>query len=160
MLDANARLESKLQVRRTFAAPAEKVFRAWTNREELERWMCRDVPTQRVRYLELDVRVGGGYVLEVADSASGDRYIGRGLFREITPQKKLVFTWSWTKKQADGSEIPVHPETQVTVEFLVHGSSTEVILTHEFFSTTGERNETETGWKGCLEALASVVERS
>src|SRR6202046_4487543 len=42
-----------LQIRRTFAAPREKVFRAWTELEALDRWMCRDVPTHEVKYLEL-----------------------------------------------------------------------------------------------------------
>ena len=31
---------------------AKKVFRAWTELEALDRWMCRDVPTHEVKYLE------------------------------------------------------------------------------------------------------------
>ena len=35
--------KTKLQFRRTFAAPRAKVFEAWTEREKLDKWMCRDV---------------------------------------------------------------------------------------------------------------------
>jgi uncharacterized protein YndB with AHSA1/START domain len=35
--------EYTLQIRRTFAAPREKVFAAWARREQLEKWMCKDV---------------------------------------------------------------------------------------------------------------------
>jgi uncharacterized protein YndB with AHSA1/START domain len=59
-----------LQVRRTLAAPREKVFRAWTELEALDHWMCRDVPTHEVKYLELNVRTR---LLRQA----------RGIFKEI-----------------------------------------------------------------------------
>jgi uncharacterized protein YndB with AHSA1/START domain len=150
--------EAKLQVRRTITAPRERVYRAWTKQEELEQWMCRDVATHRVKYLELDVRAGGHYVMEVNDLATGDQYLGQGLFRQVTPPEKLVFTWAWRKRQRDGSEVPFHAETLVTVEFWERGSQTEVVLTHEFFKTAKEREETERGWEGCFDALASVLE--
>ncbi len=37
--------EFTLQIRRTFAAPREKVFAAWARREQLEQWMCKDAAT-------------------------------------------------------------------------------------------------------------------
>jgi len=61
--------------------------------------MCRDVPTQRAKYLELEVKTGGHYVMEVTDAASGEVYLGQGTFREVTPPEKLVFTWAWQKRQ-------------------------------------------------------------
>lgn len=149
--------ESKLQIRRTFAAPREKVYQAWTERARLEQWMCRDVATHRVKYLELDVRTGGRYVMEVNDSATGDRYVGQGIYRDVRPPERLVFTWAWKKTMPDGTEGALHDETQVTVEFQEQGNSTEVVLTHEFFKTAKEREETNTGWNGCFDALARAL---
>ena len=63
-----------LQVRRTFAAPREKVFAAWTQREQLEKWMCRDVASHTVIHRELDARPGGRYLMEGRDSANGEIY--------------------------------------------------------------------------------------
>jgi uncharacterized protein YndB with AHSA1/START domain len=122
--------------------------------------MCRDVPSHRVKYLELEARTGGRYVMEVADTATGEEYIGEGLYREVTPPQKLVFTWAWRKRQRDGSEAALEPETQVTVEFWERGSSTEVLLTHEFIRTEKAAKATEEGWKGCFDALALFVEKS
>jgi uncharacterized protein YndB with AHSA1/START domain len=122
--------------------------------------MCRDVPTHRVKYLELEVRTGGRYVMEVTDTAAGEEYVGQGIYREVTPPEKLVFTWEWKKRQRDGSEVSLHPETQVTVEFWERGSSTEVLLTHEFFQTEKTARSTEQGWQGCFDALARFVEES
>jgi uncharacterized protein YndB with AHSA1/START domain len=112
-----------------------------------------------VKYLELEARTGGRYVMEVIDTASGEEYIGQGIYREVTPPQKLVFTWAWKKKQRDGSEVALEPETQVTVEFWERGGSTEVLLTHESIRTEKTAKATEQGWKGCFDALALFVEK-
>lgn len=39
--------EYLLQIHRTFAAPRQRVFDAWAQPEQLERWMCKDVATQQ-----------------------------------------------------------------------------------------------------------------
>ena len=158
MATSQQKSEMRLQVRRVFAAPREKVYRAWIERQALEQWMCRDVPTQRAKYLELEVKTGGHYVMEVTDAASGEVYLGQGTFREVTPPEKLVFTWAWQKRQGDGSLTPLEAETQVTVDFREQGSSTEVLLTHEFIQTEKAARATEAGWKGCFDALAQLVE--
>jgi uncharacterized protein YndB with AHSA1/START domain len=115
--------------------------------------MCRDVPTHRVKYLELEVKTGGRYVMEVTDDATGEVYIGHGVYREVTPPGKLVFTWAWKKRQRDGLEVSLEHETQVTVEFWERGSSTEVLLTHEFLKTEKAAKSTEQGWNGCFDML-------
>ena len=150
--------ETRLQLRRTFAAPREKVYRAWTELEGLDQWMCRDVPTHRVKYSELNVTPGGRYAIDVKDSANGDSYTGCGVYREVTPPAKLVFTWAWTHKKADGSVVALHPESRVTVEFFKRGKSTEMVLTHEFLQTVKDREEHEQGWTGCFDILAKVLE--
>jgi uncharacterized protein YndB with AHSA1/START domain len=122
--------------------------------------MCRDVPTHRVKYLELEVKAGGRYVMDVTDAATGEEYLGQGIFREVTPPEKLVFTWAWKKRHRDGSEAALESETQVTVEFWERGSSTEVLLTHEFFETEKAARSTEQGWKGCFDALACLLGES
>jgi uncharacterized protein YndB with AHSA1/START domain len=119
--------------------------------------MCRDVPTHRVKYLELEVKTGGRYVMEVTDVATGEVYIGNGVYREVTPPGKLVFTWAWKKRQRDGLEVSLEHETQVTVEFWERGSSTEVLLTHEFLKTEKAAKSTEQGWNGCFDALQKLM---
>jgi uncharacterized protein YndB with AHSA1/START domain len=120
--------------------------------------MCRDVPTHRVKYLGLEVKTGGRYVMEVTDAATGEVYIGQGVFREVTPPRKLVFTWGWKKKEPLGNEVVLESETQVTVEFWERGSSTEVLLTHEFFPTENAAKSTEVGWQGCFDALERYLQ--
>jgi uncharacterized protein YndB with AHSA1/START domain len=160
MVSPSSGSETSLQIRRTFAAPKEEVYRAWTELAQLEKWMCRDVASHQVKIPEADVRVGGRYRIEIKDSVSGVEYTGHGVYREVKPLEKLVFTWGWKKKQPGGGESEVHAETQVTVEFHARGRQTEVVLTHEFFQTREERRQTDTGWNGCFDQLANVLKAS
>lgn len=151
--------EFTLQIRRTFAAPREKVFAAWAQREQLERWMCKDMPGHVVIHHQQDIRTGGRYLMEVRDPAKGETYWGRGIYREVKPPEKIVFTWSWTKDTPDGAQLhPGSPETEVMVEFFVRGNSTEVVLTHSAFATAKDREEHNQGWNGCLDVLANVLQ--
>jgi uncharacterized protein YndB with AHSA1/START domain len=158
MATPHASPDLTLQVRRTFAAPRAKVFAAWTQREELEKWMCRDVPSHTVIHHQQEIRTGGRYLLEVRDSAKGETYWGQGVYREVKPPEKLVFTWSWTKDSPGGTNLhPGSEETLVTVEFFARGNSTEVVLTHSVFATAALRDEHDRGWNGCFAVLEKVL---
>ena len=147
-----------LQVRRTFAAPREKVFAAWTQREQLEKWMCRDVASHTIIHHQQDIRPGGRWCLEVRDPAKNEVYWGQGVYREVKPVEKLVFTWSWTKDSPDGANLhPGSEETLVTVEFFARGNSTEVVLTHTAFATAARRDEHDRGWNGCFDVLEKML---
>jgi uncharacterized protein YndB with AHSA1/START domain len=150
--------EFTLEIRRTFAAPREKVFAAWAEREQLEKWMCKDVTSHVVIHHQQDIRACGRYLLEVRDPGKGETYWGQGVYREVKPPEKLAFTWAWTKDRPDGANL--HPgceETLVTVEFFARGSSTEVVLTHAVFSTAALRDEHDRGWNGCFDVLEKVL---
>ena len=59
------REEFPLEIRRTFAVPRERVFAAWAEREQLERWMCKDVAKHEVTHHEQDIRPGGNWRMEI-----------------------------------------------------------------------------------------------
>jgi uncharacterized protein YndB with AHSA1/START domain len=147
-----------LQIRRTFAAPREKVFAAWTQREQLEKWMCRDVAAHTVIHHQVDVCPGGRYQMEVRDSEKNEVYWGQGVYREVKPPEKLVFTWAWTQGSPDGPLLhPQDGETLVTIEFFARGNSTELVLTHSLFGSTEVREMTNVGWNGCFDMLEKAL---
>ena len=151
--------EFRLEVRRTFAAPREKVFAAWAQGDRLEQWMCKDESAHTVIHHEQDIRTGGRYLMEVRDPHKKETYWGRGVYREVKPPEKIVFSWSWTKETQDGPQLhPDSPETQVTVEFFARGNSTEVVLTHAVFGSAKDRDDHQQGWNGCFDLLAKVLQ--
>ena len=156
MASTSAGPETKVEIRRMFAATREKVFEAWTQREKLEKWMCR-FPNNGTRYTAFDARPGGTNVMEVT-SADGTMYKQRVTFREIRPPEKLVFTWAWEKFSPSGQKVNEQLETLVTVEFQPRGTFTEVFLTHEGFTDAQARADHNKGWNGCFYALEKALE--
>lgn len=143
--------ESKLEIRRMFTAPREKVFEAWTQREKLEKWMCR-FARHETRYSAFDARLGGTNVMEVKNP-QGEMFKQTITFREIEPPNKLVFTWDWQKFSASGEMVDELRDTLVTVVFQPRGNFTEVILTHEGFRSADQRESHNRGWNGCFDVL-------
>lgn len=138
--------EGTLVLRRTLPATPEQVFAAWTKPELVRRWFSPGELT--VEEAELDVRVGGGYRI-VMRSPEGESHSPSGLYEEIVPNERLVFSWRWA-----GSELV----TRVTVALrAVDGGRTELTLTHEGFPDPPTRDAHEAGWVGCLEKLLPAL---
>ncbi|HSD52288.1 MAG TPA: SRPBCC domain-containing protein [Candidatus Methylomirabilis sp.] len=136
-----------LNLRRTFKAPREKVFRAWTDPEELKKWWGPE--GYETVSAEVDLSVGGKYRLGMRKLPDGEIFYLSGIYREVRPPERLVYTWRWEAKPEMG-------ETLVTVEFRQVGGSTEVALTHEFFPTAQARDDHNRGWNGCLDRLEKL----
>jgi len=148
--------ETKLEIRRMFSAPRAKVFEAWTQREKLEKWMCRDSSAATTRYTAFDVRPGGMNCMEIT-RPEGTMYNLRVTFQEIQPPEKLVFTWAWERFSASGERNEAPDETLVTVEFIARGNFTEVFLKHENFGTVEQRDRHNSGWNGCFDMLTNTL---
>jgi uncharacterized protein YndB with AHSA1/START domain len=142
--------ETALQIRRTFAAPRQKVFEAWTEAEKVTQWLCRVSKEHSTKLLELDVRVGGRYRLEVT-TPEGSHMLLSGRYLEVKPPDKLVLTWEWEGDPDFGA-------TVLTLDFLARGNSTELVLTHERFPNKERRDRHAVGWNGCFDQLEELLQ--
>ena len=136
-----------LEVRRTFAAPRQRVFDAWTRPEALKRWAAPGAMT--APGAEVDLRVGGSYRIHMS-APDGKEHRVIGVYREVDPPRRLVYTWTWETN-------PDVTDSVVTVEFLERGASTEVVLRHEALPSVESRDRHAVGWGGCMDKLGDVV---
>jgi|ERR1017187_8012189 uncharacterized protein YndB with AHSA1/START domain len=137
-----------LQLKRTFQAPRDRVFRAWTDPKELALWF-RASPDYSTRVPVLDFRVGGKYCLELRHK-DGNVHRLAGTYREIKPPEKIVFTWRWEQD-------PNAYDSLVTVEFRDLGQSTEIALHHEQFPNVEECEKHNQGWNGCFDQFVKYL---
>jgi len=93
MATRNASPETRLSLTRTFSAPREKVFRAWTDPEELKKWW--GPPGYSTPTADVDLRVGGAYRFGMMELPDGEVFYLAGTYREVRPPEKLVYTWNW-----------------------------------------------------------------
>ncbi|HTA31894.1 MAG TPA: SRPBCC domain-containing protein [Solirubrobacteraceae bacterium] len=139
-----------LRLERTFDAPAEDVFDAWTNPEVLRRWWGPG-PTWRTPVAEVDLRVGGRYRLSMEDPDVGTSLTVTGEYREVRRPERLVYSWSWEEDGHAGHE------STVTVEFVERDERTIVLLEHSGLESQESRERHEQGWAACLELFAARV---
>jgi uncharacterized protein YndB with AHSA1/START domain len=136
-----------LTIKRRINAPPAKVYQAWTDPQKMMRWYApADAETLRA---EADARVGGrfGVLMRTAD---GEEHDVSGVYREVVPDEKLVFTWTWRSKP--------EWESLVTVTLKRDGEGTILTLIHEQLPDDAERDGHHNGWTGAIEKLARVVE--
>lgn len=137
-----------VEVSKVISAPVERVFKAWTEPDQLSKWLGGNMVTD-VR-VQQDVRPGGEYRIET-NKVDGSCGMITGTYKEIVPNKKLVFTWSH-----DSDEFPTK-DTLVTVEFTAKGSTTEVVIKHTKFAAQPTAERHNIGWTQSLEKLATIV---
>ena len=148
-------MSDTVRLERDFAAPPEDVFDAWTNPEVLVRWWAAR-PTWTSPGCEVDLRVGGRYVLRMRDDETGEVHAVGGVYREVERPRRLVYTWAW---QGERGLHPGH-ESVVTVEFVASGDDrTTVLLEHSGLASEESRTRHRAGWAGTFDNLASRVFR-
>lgn len=83
----------ELVLTRLIDAPPEKLYRAWTEPALLKQWFCPKPWT--VASAELDVRAGGTSSI-VMRSPDGEEFPNQGIYLEVVPNQRLVFTDAYT----------------------------------------------------------------
>lgn len=138
--------DTRLQVKKFIRSARDKVFQAWIQPDMMRKWFAPGEMT--VPHAEADAVVGKGYRIQMR-AVDGTVNTTSGIYREIVPGKKLVFTWGW--------EGPERVETLVTVDFIDKDDGTEVTVTHERFTNPEQAKMHTEGWIGCLESLVRFL---
>jgi uncharacterized protein YndB with AHSA1/START domain/uncharacterized glyoxalase superfamily protein PhnB len=95
-VDAEQRphVEHVLKLERTLAAPRAAVWRCWTEPELLKQWFCPKPWT--VPEADFDLRAGGRMNTVMA-GPKGERMENKGMWLEVEPMRRLVFTDAFTE---------------------------------------------------------------
>ncbi len=147
-VDAMAGEALALRMARQLSAPRERVFRALTEPEQLVKWW--GPKGFSVPELTLDVRPGGAW-RTIMRSPDGQDHIVSGVYREIVPPSRLVFTWAWETEGQRGHE------TVVTIELFDLPDGTRLDLHQEGFESADSRGRHEQGWASCFDCLEEAL---
>ena len=135
--------DDRVEVRRVIRAPRAAVFAAWTDPRSMRLWLAPYSLT--VGEVKVDLRVGGSYSLVMR--RDGEDLPHTGIYREIKPPERLVFTWASFGTQ--------QRETLVTIELREHPDGTELVLTHERLPSADAVKRHGAGWTSIFEKLAA-----
>jgi glutathione S-transferase len=139
-----------LRMERTFAAPAERVFDAFTTEEVIRRWWQAgsgwDTPEATV-----DLRVGGEIRVVMHDPHKDARYGGGGRYTEIERPTRLAFTWIWDD---DRDQV----EQMIEIDFEERDGVTTMRFTHRNLWDEEAVDDHEDGWSKVFDNLRREIE--
>jgi len=141
--------ELALVMTRIFEAPRALVFKLWTDAHHARSWWGpSDHPAT---YLEMDVRPGGKWRGCLRSTESGKELWQGGVFREVVPPERVVFTFAWEEEGERGLE------TLVTVSFAEEGGKTQMTFRQTTFQSVAERDGHRGGWTSSFHRLAEYL---
>ena len=130
--------------RRLKATPAQ-VFGAWTDPQKIVHWFGPKDTVAGSVSAEMDVRTCGRYTMRFSTDNGESHKVG-GVYREVVPPNRLVFSWAWQSTP--------ERESLVTVTIVPDGDDASFLTLHqEQFFDEAARNGHERGWTGTLEKL-------
>ena len=158
---AGERGKQEVFISRLFDAPRELVWQAWTNPRHFKLWWGPKDYT--CPFCEMDFRVGGKY-LNCMRSPEGKDYWSTGVYREIIPMERLVFTDCFADEQGNvvpatyyglGADFPIEMLVIVTLED--QDGKTKLTLRHIDLPTGPDREGAQLGWSQSFDKLAESL---
>jgi len=138
----------KLTVTRVINAPCEKVFRAWTEPQQLAQWFSpQDV---ELRDFTADLKIGGAFRIHYTGRRG--EFIATGNYEEIILNRRLKFSWTW--------EHYAMPDSVVMVDFEDLGQTTRLTLRHEGLPDQEDVDQHTHGWTSMVEKFAQLIQQN
>lgn len=136
-----------LRLARTYDAPAEAVFDAWTSEAVLRRWFHAGSDWETSEAF-VDLQVGGAVRVVMFDPHKEASHGGGGRYTEVDRPHRLAFTWLW-----DGED----RETLIEIDFEPVDAGTEVRFTHSNLRDLESVSNHEKGWNACFDNLERAL---
>ena len=149
MIEPTSSAATVLSIRRTFNAPRERVFTAFTDPALIASWF--GPPDSRVHEVTFDARNGGRYRIEMSMDG-GEPFAVGGVISEYHPPETLAYTFRWEEDDPQDER-----DTYVRLEFADRGTQCEMTLTQTGFIDDESRNRHEFGWNASLEKLSGLI---
>lgn len=145
----------ELIISRTFNASPDKVYQAWTEPELIKKWFAPLPWTTPV--VETDVRPGGASFI-VMHSPDGEEMPNRGVYLEVVPNQRLVFTDAYVQAWIPSEK----PFMTVELTFQPVGEQTKYTARVMHFSEADKEQHEQMGfylgWGQCTDQLGQLVE--
>jgi uncharacterized protein YndB with AHSA1/START domain len=136
-----------VRIERTFDAPAEDVFDAWTNEEVIKRWFIPGKGWQEPS-AEVDLRVGGKIRVVMRDP-DGEPVEAGGEYTLIERPHRLAFTWTFDDDPSN--------EQMIELEFSERDGVTTVLFVNSDISEESRRDAQYEGWSTCFDEMERVL---
>jgi len=166
-MDASSKkaTNSSFEIRRVLTAPLDRVWKAWSEREQFAKWWGPKGCSVEVSLLEFRA---GGFFHYAMRSVNAPAMWGRFNYREIVPQERIVWLNSFANEKCGIARAPFSElcplEIENSVVFAEQDGTTTMTLHAEPFGASAEEvryfaelcsaGSLEQGYGGTFDQLA------
>jgi uncharacterized protein YndB with AHSA1/START domain len=140
--------DQQVAITRIFNAPRQTVFDAWTDPAQVAKWWGPDGFHTPPESVEIDLRVGGHYHLDMVQETTGGRFPLRYEIVELVAPGLIVL------KSEPMPEMGMHEPTFTRVELREDGGTTQMSLTDGPYPASGHA---EQGWNASFNKLDELL---
>lgn len=136
----------EVRVVRRYGHPVSLVYKAWTDPVHLPQWF-KPYENVTMEIVSINLCEGGEYVFHFTWPQA--KFLLRGKFLTVQPDKCLIFTW-----MPEAPDVDAGKDTMVSVFFhAVSEQETEVELRHTLFPDKAMQQRHEGCWNATLDQL-------
>ncbi len=138
-----------VRLHRVLRAPAERIYKAFTDKSALERWLPPFGFTGTIH--EIDVRVGGGYRMSFTNFGTGNSHSFTVKYLELVPSERIRHTDRFDDENLSG-------EMLVSIDLKTVSCGTDLNIVQQGIPSVIPEEMCYLGWQESLEQLARLVE--
>jgi uncharacterized protein YndB with AHSA1/START domain len=148
--------DRELVLTRLIDAPREKLFKCWTTPELMKQWFVPRPWT--LTDVEVDLRAGGSSKV-VMRSPEGQEFPNLGVYLEVVPNEKIVFTDAYTEAWVPSEK----PFFTGIITFENEGGKTRYTAVARHWTAEDRKAHEEMGfhegWGQCADQLAELAKK-
>jgi uncharacterized protein YndB with AHSA1/START domain len=138
----------KLETSKDFSVPANKLYKAWTEPEQLKQWW-KPIGNQ-LKEVDNDIRDGGRVAYQFVE----DTLRVSGEYLEVKEGQNLVYTWNWEFP----NDAVKNGAFKLNVRFEDKGNGSKLSVTQENFQDEEALQPHKEGWDKALNDLQNYLE--
>ena len=138
-----------VRLHRVFAAPPERVYRAFLDAAALAKWLPPDGLTCTVH--GLDARVGGHYRMSFTNFSTGNSHAFGGEYLELAPGQRIRYNDRFDNPDMRG-------QMETTIELRAVSVGTDVTIVQAGIPDAIPVEACYLGWQQSLKLLSKIVE--
>ena len=155
-----------LRIIRIFNARRERVWKAWTDPEDIKRWWGPKDFSAPIA--QIDFRVGGKYLLAMR-SPDGKDFWSTGVYKEIIPMERIVISDSFSDEKGNvvsasyygmSADFPLEMTAEMTFEDIDGKTRFTVFYPDLGKMSEKDRRDMEQGWNESFDKLEAVFQNS
>lgn len=144
---------TNLSTEKNFDVSVKDLYNAWTTEDALKQWWRPG--GRKLEFLEAELK-DGGKIKYTFEKVNDSPLVVEGVYKEVVPGEKLVYTWNWNLENAAVDE----GQYTLSVEFKEDSNGSKIVVHQDKNAKDEGIYPNKEGWESALNDLENYLTSS